>query len=34
MTPGQVTAVPEPERVAMLLLGLGVISGVMRRSRS
>lgn len=34
MTPGQVTAVPEPERVAMLLLGLGVIAGVMRRSRS
>lgn len=34
MTPGQVTPVPEPESVAMLLLGLGVIGGVMRRSRS
>lgn len=33
VSPGQVAAVPEPESVAMLLIGLGVAGGVARRRR-
>lgn len=33
VSPGKVAAVPEPESVAMLLLGLGVLGGVLRRRR-
>ncbi|MDF0377353.1 PEP-CTERM sorting domain-containing protein [Methylophilus sp. YYY-1] len=31
VSPGRIAAVPEPESVAMLLLGLGVVAGVVRR---
>lgn len=33
VSPGQISAVPEPESVAMLLLGLGFVGGVVRRRR-
>lgn len=33
VSPGQVTAVPEPESLAMMLLGLGVVGVVVRRRR-
>lgn len=33
VSPGKVAAVPEPRSVAMLLLGLGVLGGVLRRRR-
>ncbi|MFQ6332928.1 PEP-CTERM sorting domain-containing protein [Methylophilus sp. 3sh_L] len=31
VSPGQIAAVPEPESVAMLLAGIGLLGGVMRR---
>lgn len=34
MTPGQVMAVPEPDSMKLLLLGLGVMGGVVRRNRN
>lgn len=33
VTPGQVAAVPEPENVALLLAGLGLMAGVVRRKQ-
>lgn len=33
VSPGQVAAVPEPESVALLLAGLGVVGGVVRRRK-